>query len=116
MDDFELAHIYEDIQNLMPDKCNILSGTYTSDGIGGFTQSWGTAYKSIPCRMDAKTLREVNAAGALQVFGGYTMTLPYNTTITEANRIEFNGALYNVLSLDKRQSWELCITAHVEAV
>ena len=39
----ELAQIRGDIAGMLPDTCNLLTLTRTSDGQGGWSEAWGTA-------------------------------------------------------------------------
>jgi SPP1 family predicted phage head-tail adaptor len=97
----ELAALRNDILALLPDTCDILSVTRTADGYGGFGETWGTASAAVACRMDHKTGAEQLAGGAVQTYQGNMLTLPYNATITTANRVKFSGNNYNVLAVSE---------------
>src|SRR5512138_3781816 len=92
----ELARIQADLEAAtLPDTCNILSVTQTRDAEGGITDTWGTATANLACRLDSLASRGLVSAGAEQVVGAslkpynaWTLTLPHDTTITEANRVE----------------------------
>jgi len=116
MDAFELADMRIDLLIVMPDVCNILADVQTSDGMGGYSHTWGTAYYSIPCRLDDKGGKVSTAGAALYPFGEYMMTLPYNVIITAQNRIEHNAIQYNILHLDKARSWETHTEAYLSVV
>ena len=104
-----LAAMRSAIADLLPDTCNILSVTRTPDGQGGVTESWGTAYGTVSCRVDMPQNlmagRENLVGGALQPFTSYILSLPYDTTITTNNRVEHSGATYAVISVNTEQSW-----------
>jgi head-tail adaptor len=96
----------EAIEDLLPDTCNLLAVSESADGQGGFSQTWGTASSSVACRLDVVTGREQMAGGALQPFIRTMLSLPYNTTITDAYRVEHGGITYAVIAPPNTdQSW-----------
>lgn len=113
----ELANLRADMENvLMPDVCNILSVTYTADGQGGHTQAWGTATYGIACRIDPVKASEILAGGQVAPYHGYVVTLPHDTTVTAADRVEIDTQAYNILSVDAGKSWSACVRLQVEKV
>ena len=100
-----LNYMRDVLEQLMPDTCNILSVTRTSDGQGGMIDTWGTASASVICRLDAMQGSEIPVGGAIQPFRAYILTLPWDTTIAEANRIEVGTEVFNIKSVDKQKSW-----------
>ena len=100
-----LAAMREAISDLLPDTCDILSVTRTADGKGGWTDSWGTASAGVACRMDSTQGMEQMVGGGLKAYQSYMLSLPYDTTITTAYRVLFNGTSYNVTSVNTDQSW-----------
>ena len=113
----ELTRLRENIQAYsMPDLCNILSVTRTSDGQGGGVDAWGTASLDVPCALVAKTGREKYAGGGVHDFHTYRLYLPYATEITEANRVELNSVTYSVASVDANKSLSGQVCAIVERV
>ena len=111
-----LTQMRTDIETLMPDVCNILAGTITSDGQGGWTEAWGTASAGVSCRIDKRSGREGVSAGAVQTFGTWVLTLPHDTTITAANRVEHGSATYSVVHVDDDKSWIASVRAELEVV
>ena len=112
----ELSAMQSDIQQLMPDTCAILSVTYTSDGTGGWTESWGTTTASVACSLNQLSGTEALAAGAVEPYSRCNLILPTSATITPTNRVLHNGVTYNVISVDTDNSWPICRRAIVEAV
>lgn len=105
----ELARMREDIQNaILPDSGYILNVTNTADGQGGVTQAWGTA-DSTKLRIDPLTASEVLAGGKIEMFHGFTISLPQGKTVTSEDRIEIDGTAYNVITVDTGKSWDACI-------
>lgn len=101
----ELAQMRDDLDDLLSDSCNILSLTRTSDGAGGWSETWGTATASVACRVDHKTAKEQLASGELRTYQTTMMTLAYDKTITTANRVEIASNTYAVTGVNYSQSW-----------
>jgi SPP1 family predicted phage head-tail adaptor len=113
----ELAKIRGDIEGgLLPDTCHLLTLTRTSDGQGGWSEAWGTASASVACRLDGLRGSDQISADSLQAFHSWVLTLPYNTTITAAYRVEHGGNTYTVTSVDTDKSWKASVRAYVELV
>jgi hypothetical protein len=104
MDTTMLAAMREAIGELLPDTCTILSVTDSPDGMGGVTHTWGTASTS-DFRLDVISGREQIAGGGAQSFTSYKGSLPYDTVITETNRIVHNGVTYAITNVNNNQSW-----------
>lgn len=97
----ELAQLRTDLAALLPDTCIILSSTYTPDGVGGQTQTWGTAAASAACRVDpyqrqdsAGIVAEREAARTW-----YRLTVEYNAALAYDCRVVFDGDTYEVVQL-----------------
>jgi len=95
---------------------NILSVTRTSDGQGGFTETWGTATANLNYRLDPVRGQEQLAGGAILPQFTYVLSLPHGTTITEANRFETDADTYAVRSVDADKSWSGQVRAYVERI
>ena len=102
----ELAAMRDVIETeLLPDTCTLLTLTSTANGMGGQTQSWGTASSNVPCRLDMTRGREQVSGEAWRPFTMYTLSLPYDTTITTAYRVVHSSVTYAVTSVNTNQSW-----------
>ncbi len=113
----EITQMRADLQDVaLPDTCIILTGTAVSDGQGGETRTWGTTTTGVKCRVDHLTGMEAVFGGALKPFAGYNLTVPYNTALTQANRVEHGGVTYNVSEVDTDKSWALFKRAKLEKV
>lgn len=100
-----LAAMRSAIAELLPDTCNILSLTSTPDGAGGQSESWGTS-TTASCRLDVKEMRDTVSGGAVQSFVKTMLSVPYDTSITELNRVEHGGITYAVVAPpNSDQSW-----------
>jgi hypothetical protein len=111
----ELTAMQAEIVRLLPDTCSILSVTHTDDGAGGWTDTFGTV-TGVACRLDHLTGREAIAAGAVQPFGRYMLTIASSGTIVPANQVVHGGLTYNVMDVNIDTSWMGCKRAVVEVV
>jgi len=98
--DAELTRIREDLETCLPDTCNILSLTRTSDSQGGWSEVWGTAGTSIACRLDFIGGQENVTAGALMPYTTAIVTLPQATVISSQNKLEHGGNTYTVQAVN----------------
>lgn len=110
----ELTQMRADLVTLLPDTCNILSVSLAPDGQGGMTETWGTAYASVSCRLDPIRGSENVTAANLQDFHAYQLTVPYDTTLTEQNRVVHGGVTYNIVTVGADKSWPISRRARVE--
>lgn len=102
----ELAQIRADIAGLLPDTCDILEVTRTSDGAGSWAEAWGTATASVPCRIDFRSYgKEAMNAAALIPYKSGIISMEYDETITTSNRVLLNGVTYNITGVNNNQSW-----------
>jgi methylthioribose-1-phosphate isomerase len=105
LDTTMLAAMREAIAELLPDKCTILSVTNAPDGMGGVTQTWGTALSNVDFRLDVVSGREQVSGGGMQPFTSLKGSLPYDTVITAQDRIVHNGVTYAITGVNNNQSW-----------
>lgn len=105
VDSSMLAAMRSAISELLPDTGNILSLTSTPDGAGGQSETWGTV-TAVSCRLDVKEMRDIVSGGAVQSFIKTMLSVPYDTSITEVNRVEHGGITYAVVAPpNSDQSW-----------
>ena len=114
--DEDLADMREAIGELLPAVCDILTVTRTSDGQGGQTDTWGTATACVSCRLDWKRGDEQVFGSNLQPYTGWVLSVPYDTTISETQRIQLAGIVYNVSMVDNNKSWNAVLRVALEEV
>ena len=112
----ELAAIRADVANMLPSTCDLLAVARTSDGQGGFTETWGTATADVACRLDYVRGLKAYYGGALQPYTGWMLTLPYDTAISTAYRVLHNGVTYTVTGEDSHKDWPVSVRVMVEAL
>lgn len=101
----ELQYMRESIEQLMPDTCTIINPVNTPNDEGGLIQTWGTVAANVPCRLDMKSSSEPAIGGAVQIFTGYMLSIPYDQTIDEVDNVVINSIQYAVTSINSEQSW-----------
>ena len=111
----DLEYLRSTVELLLPDTCYILTASGTADGAGGLSDAWGTASTKTACRLDTVTGNYKDMAGAVQTYNKLMLSLPYDTTITEANRVYYNSTTYQVTSINDG-SWLATKRAEVQKV
>lgn len=101
----ELAFMRASIEELLPDTCNLLTLTTTPDGMGGYSEAWGTAAGTISCRLDITRKTDGVGGASYREYQETVLSLPYDTTVDIDYRVEHGGYTYNVSSVNNDQSW-----------
>ena len=116
----ELSAVREAIADTLPDICSLLTPTYTSDGMGGFALSYGTALTNVPCRLDVIKPREQLSADRNVHFATFMLSLPYNTVVASNYRAEVKTdsgtGTYNVTGIAPDKSWNAVKRVTVERI
>lgn len=112
----DLSYMRDTLEQMLPDTGNILSVTRTSDGIGGFSEAWGTTTTGVSCRLDHKRGMKTVTGGALVPFSEDVLTVAYDTTITTGNRFEHGSETYTVTDVDIDKSWPIIKRCILERV
>ena len=112
----ELAQMRADIEDLLPDTCDILSVMYTADSEGGFAEAWGTATANVHCRIDFRSGRETLTGGAIQPYSKAVLSVPYNTALSLTNRVKSGTYVWSILSINDGQSWQAVKRAELERI
>lgn len=122
LSDSDLQYMRDTVEQLFPDTCYILSVTSTSDGQGGYTDTWGTAGTAL-CRIDAASSKsgfigqfDTITAGAIQESTKWMVSLPYDTTVTLNNKLSINSYEYSIVAADLGKSWNGEVRLVVERI
>lgn len=107
LQEFDLAYLREQVKVAMPDEISIQRLTLTSDKQGGYTQEFGSVYQHIKARLTAKPGAESIAANAQDARIDFTLTVAYDQSIEQTDRITHRGNHYEVLSIDVGDSWAI---------
>ena len=104
----ELAQIRTTIFGLLPDTCNLLAVTRTSDDAGGWADTWGTVTggSALPCRLDfGNTGRESVESAAQLPYQKGILSVQYDAPISTNYRVQIASQLYNVTGENTDQGW-----------
>jgi len=115
--DSELNAIRDELERLtMPGTAYILSGTLASDGMGGFTTTWGTA-STVKCRLDRTgTGYEKASGGGVEPWQGWVLSLPHDTSVTVTNRVKVASTTYAVKAVDSAKSLNCVLRVYLEEI
>lgn len=110
MSDRQLARIRQTISSqMLPDTCVIRTASNSSDGAGGWEQSWSpVASGTVACRVDPlnRLSGQLNVEiGAEKLTKVYRLTVPYGAPIAAHSQIVFAGEEYEIMQLDDEHSW-----------
>lgn len=111
----ELAQLRAAQEAMLPDTAYILSLTRVSDGMGGGTATWGTA-GTADCRIEAMAGSERYSGDKRTAFARYVVTVPYDTTVNEANRVKISDVTFHILNVNSSKSWPTVKRLEVERV
>lgn len=110
---FELSNMRTDSLGAMPDTCDIVMATETSDGMGGMSRTWSDRAALVACRMSPTGLTsetERDAGARLTGQQRWTLTLPHDQAIELSDRVRYpatTGDLYEVEDFNNERTWEL---------
>lgn len=96
------------IDDLLPDTCNILSESLTSDGQGGVTSTWGVTASAVACRLDSATKQNQGLtviADGVRPEHEYYLSLPHDTEIVPGDRVEIGAYTFTVTTVNEGVSW-----------
>lgn len=87
----------------LPDTATLERLTSTSDGGGGFTETWAQQGDALPCRVAPLGGGEGgNAGGRVSDETTAVVTLPAGTDVTESDRLVIAGRRYEVTVVRER--------------
>lgn len=92
----------------LPDTCSIEVKTIFDDGQGGQVEDYETSATNVPCRVKADNIRvaEIIAQEGVRLQQTYTVTFAYNRTVSNTDRIVWNGKTLEVITT-LPNSWQL---------
>lgn len=100
----------------MPDTVIVQTRTRTSDGGGGFTDTWADS-AAIDGRISPLAGGEANGAGdAVDARTTHVVTVAHDVTVTEDDRLKVNGTAYEVTLVRRRGGWSLARRIEVREV
>jgi head-tail adaptor len=104
----ELADMRATATASLPDTCDIQAKSLTSDGQGGYSESYTTSASSVACRVKSDNIKvaELIAQGGVKLQQTYTFTFAYNRTLNKTDRLVWNSRTFEVIALFDN-SWQL---------
>lgn len=112
----EIEYMRETIEDALPGTAVIHAVTTTSDGLGGATEAWAAA-GTVSCRLSPRqSTRGTEGVRGDQIsaVNDWIVTLPWGSTVTEANRLVIDSETYEVTRCRSPRSWQFDM--RVEAV
>ena len=101
----DLAYMRQETRQAMPDLVDIQRKSLASDKQGGFAETWANAYQNIAARLAAKGISELVAENRRDVQVEFTLAVPYDQSILQADRVVHSSGPYEVQSVDAGKSW-----------
>jgi head-tail adaptor len=102
----ELADMRAMAAAWLADTCTILTVTRTADGMGGYTESWGST-TGVPCRLVALIGRGPgggNSGDQYAVKSDWVLHLAHDQAIAQGQRVTVSGKTYEVAACDDDQT------------
>ena len=103
----DLAYARAESQKAMPDNVTIQRKTLVSDKQGGFTESWSNVYQNIPGRVSVTGGSESLAAGRQDVQISATLTVAYDQSVEQSDRVLHGDETYEIQTADSGKTWAL---------
>lgn len=102
----ELASLRDTADDTLTAICTIQRRTLTSDGMGGWTESWANTYTNVACRVDAERAGpELSADGRIVSVEAYLLTVKYNQDIQPEDRIVYGTDNYEIEGVLDAHTW-----------
>ena len=102
----EVAYMRAMQANALPDTVHIQRRTLVADKQGGFSQEWGIAYPNVPARLAFASGAERFAVGREDVQVQLMLTVSYDQSVEQADRILFGSDTLEVVSVTEPRSWD----------
>jgi head-tail adaptor len=106
LQDGDLAYLRAEAENAMPDKVHIHRRTLESDKQGGFAESWPMVYENVPARLFFGTATESISPGREDLDVQHNLTLPYDQSVEQSDRVSHGGDTFEVISVSGIRSWD----------
>ena len=101
----DLEYMRSQVKVAMPDVVTIQRKAITSDKQGGYAESYDDAYQNISARLAVKSVAESVAAGVQDVRLDATLTVAYDQSIEQSDRVVHSSGAYEIQSVDTGKSW-----------
>ncbi len=110
----ELASMRDVAESAQPGTAVISGGTFASDGGGGGSVAYLPS-GTVSCRLAPVGGGEMGTPGdRIADESTHVLTMPASTSITEADRVTYNGKTYEVTLVRERGQWALSTRVEVK--
>ena len=103
----DLTYARAESQKALPDNITIQRKTLLSDQQGGYTEAWSAVYQNIQGRVSVTGGSESMAAGRQDVRVDAVLTIAYDQSIEQSDKVEHGGETYEIISVDSGKTWAL---------
>ncbi len=99
LSDADLAAMRSTLNSSLPDTAQVQRKSLTSDGAGGFTETWATV-ATMACRVapSGQSPQERVIAERLTAMSTWTVTLPAGTDVQPADRVVVGSRTFEVVA------------------
>lgn len=92
----------------LPDTATVYRLTRTSDGAGGYTETWTAVGSALACRISPAGTGYENAVGTkLAAVAPWVITLPASSDVTARDQVRTATRTFQVLAVLAVRSWEI---------
>ena len=101
-----MAYVRGEAKKALPDIILIQRRNLESDKQGGYTESWAIVYDNVPARLSFKSGAEGFDAGREDNNIQIMLTVSYDQSLNQSDRILFNEDTFEVMSISGIRSWD----------
>lgn len=104
-------------ERAMPGTVYLLTPGTASDGMGGYTETWGTA-GTVTGRVYPMVRRGMaEGIGGAEVISEtqWFATLPYGTSVTARDRISWNGRTFEIARVNNDEMYQTAVRCELMA-
>ena len=94
--DAELTAMRATVAGFLPDTCTLQTPTETSDGMGGWTTTYGDTHKNVACRIWQKGGSEETVGAQSAEVTRWVLTVAYDQALDATMRCVHDGHTYQV--------------------
>lgn len=106
LDTNDLRYARAEAKVAMPELVSIQRRSLAADVTGGFTESWADAYQNVPARFADGSGQEASTAGREDVQASFVMTVAYDQSVEQDDRVTHSSGTYIVLFVNEGRSWQ----------
>ena len=105
LQDNDLTYVRNEAKQAMPDTVAIQRQSRVTDGQGGFTIDWANVYQNVSARIIASGGAESIDAGRQDLQADATLTVAYDQSIEQTDRVVHTSGTYEVRFVEDGKSW-----------